>query len=129
MPALFSQGDGAMTLRELIEQFCIKRLAEVLWQCVACSDANRAELDWLTAENFVKKHPPMIDNFFPMLVSQMGAPNCPPDLPIENANGISYNGFVELCGKAVWDYFYQPLKAELKLPHHPVPHYTHVRYG
>jgi hypothetical protein len=126
MSALFSQGDGTMTLKDLVEQFCIKRLAEVLWECVECSTADRTEFDWLTAERFVKKNPSLVSRALTAFVFGQA----PADTPVEDLPfDIGYDTFVVKCGRTIWSYFYQPLQKQLNLPFYPVPHYTYVRFG
>ena len=63
-----------MTLKELVERYCVMKLANILWECVACSDGNRAELDWLTAERFIKDNPPIVDQVLQAFISTMPQP-------------------------------------------------------
>ena len=128
---LFYKGDGAMTLKDLVERFCIQRLASVLWQCVEVSVTDRAELDWLTAEGFVKKNSHLVDRVLQTFVSLMPQPN---NISGETAvefvpYDTTYYTFVQNCGRTIWDYMYQPLKESLRCSYHPTPHYTYIRFG
>lgn len=122
-----------MTLRDLFEQFCVRRLASVLYECVAFSHADRAEADWLTAEEFVRKNQGAVNIILKRLISRM------PPAQDQISGGtlvdkvpfdINYDKFVSMCGRDVWDLLYQPLKRWLGVPHDPPrPHYTHIIFA
>lgn len=97
-------------------EFCVRKLAEILYQCVACSHANRAALDWRTAENFVQSNKPTLDAIHDCFQSSCGQTQ-------------DYEAFDKICGRAVWDGMYQPLQEILGLPYKPTPHYTHIRFS
>lgn len=122
-----------MTIRELVERFCVQKLASILYECLAFSDADRAETDWLTAERYVKDNPQLVDHVLRTFMFQgkthvqiTGA------TPVEDVSSdISYETFVQGCGRTVWDYLYQPFRKHSELPYHDPykPHYTYIRFG
>lgn len=101
-----------------VQRFCIKKLAKILSECVACSHEDRQLLDWLTAERFVKAHGNAVD--------MIGDRFDEMSIRIEDPN---FETFDWLCGRLVWDWLYQPWKKELGLPNRPVPHYTYITFG
>jgi hypothetical protein len=122
-----------MTIRELVLRFCVQKLANILWECLAFSDVDRAETDWLTAEDFVKKNPRIVEHILQMFLWQIGKSNLIDNIGNERVEDVSfdvsYEMFVEKCGRMVWNYLYQPFEKESGLPHHYIHHYTHIRFG
>ena len=103
-----------------VREFCIRKLAHILYECVACYDVERAKLDWLTAEQFVDANKPAMDGLYDCFQ----AATAPPLGQIQD-----FQTFDRLCSLAIWDMMYQPLKEKLNLPYGPIPHYTYIRYS
>ena len=108
-----------MNFNECVRRFCVEKLARILYDCVACSGGDRALLDWLTAERFVLANQDRVDLIVAMYRAEL----------ITTKRGESFASFDRLCGRAVWDGFYQPLRKELRLSLGDVPYYTHIRFG
>lgn len=104
---------------EEVREFCIRKLAQVLYECVSCSHHDRAMLDWLTAERFIASNKAVMDRIY----DRFHAKTKP--LP----GSADYETFDRVCGRVVWDSLYQPLRQSLNLPHGFPPHYTHVLFG
>ncbi len=121
-----------MALKDLVERFCIVKLANILWQCVEFSVTDRAEADWLTAERFVKTNSDLVDRVLQAFISQITPVpgQASGETLVEGAPfDTSYDTFVVKCGRAVWDYLYQPLQKSLGLPYYPPAHYMYIRFG
>lgn len=113
-----------MTIRELVQRFCIQKLAGTLWECLPFSDTDRAETDWLTAEDFVKKNPQLVDRILQTFLCQTGesSPTSGDKQVGDVSFDVSYETFVVKCGRMVWDHLYQPFRNKSGLPYHYVPH-------
>ena len=104
---------------EEVREFCVRKLAQVLYECVASSHQDRAMLDWLTAERFIAANKQNMDRIYDRFCTKTKAlTEC-----------VGYEIFDQVCGRAVWDSLYQPLRQSLSLPHGFPPHYTHVLFG
>ena len=103
-----------------VREFCIRKLACILSECVACSHTDRAMLDWLTAEQFVNTNKAMVDGIYDFFSAATASPS---------GQVQDFEAFNRLCGRAVWDGLYQPLRKVLGLPYRPTPHYTHIRFS
>lgn len=115
-----------MTIRELVERFCIQKLANILWECLEFSGTNRAEVDWLTAENFVKNNPQLVDPVFQRFLSQIGEQSKFFDYGAGSLKVLSfdasYETFVARCGSMVWNLMYKPFRRSSELiPNYYVP--------
>ena len=107
-----------MNVYETVKEFCVRKLAQILYDCLECSASDRALHDWLTAERFVNSNSGTVSLIVEILKSQ---------LPI--AQDYTFETFDKICGRAVWDGMYQPLKRQLWLTYYPESHYTYVRFG
>ena len=125
-----------MTIRELVERYCVQKLASILYECLEFSDADRAETDWLTAENFVKRHPESVERIVDTFIDYAEEHQSfelsimSDDTSVEAAlSDFSYDMFVEICGREVWDCLYQPFRIQSGLPYNRYPHYTLIRFA
>jgi len=109
-----------MNLHQTVTEFCIRKLAQILYDCVEYSQSDRALTDWQTAEDFVRRNPHVVDLICQLFETQLSA--------VHKLN-CDFKTFDEFCGRAVWTGLYQPLKKWLGLPYKPVPHYTQIRFG
>ena len=76
-----------------IREFCIRKVAQILYDCVACSESDRAEIDWHTAENFIKKH--HVDHF---------------TILANDHNVKTWEDFDRELGRFAWENFYRSIK-------------------
>lgn len=104
---------------EEVREFCIRKLAQNLYECVACSHRDRAMLDWLTAERFVASNKKVMDRICDHFYAKTKS----------MTECAGYETFDSVCGRMVWDSLYQPLRQSLNLPYAFPPHYTHVLFG
>jgi hypothetical protein len=116
------------TLLEVIEKFCIEKLARILYDCVDSLYSDRAELDWRTAENFVKRHPGLIYNMMRLftnrcLQEQLCVTTMVNGEVLHVQLDCNFATFDRLCGQIVWYEMYQTLKRVL-----PRPLYTRIRF-
>lgn len=113
------------TIGHLIEGYCAKKLAQILYDNVGCLQEDRALLDWQLAENFVRMNSTFADTMVRAFICQQA---------VEQISGLtqaaeiislrldmSYENFERLCGKAVWDNLYQKIRPLLRTP------YTYIR--
>jgi len=113
------------TIRQLVERYCAKKLAQILYENVGCSQEDRALLDWQISENFVRAHPTFVDevvkSFIVKQVSEQISGLTQAAEIISLRLDMSYENFERLCGGAVWDDLYLEIKPRLRLP------YTDIR--
>ncbi len=116
-PSLPAGGHG-VNFKECVRRFCVEKLARILYDCVASSAGNRALLDWFTAERFVLANGHITDLVTAFYRAEL----------LRISRDAEFASFDRLCGRAVWDSFYQPLRRELRLsfgggnsPLHPYP--------
>lgn len=103
-----------------VRTFCIQKLARILYDCVACSHADRGLFDWLAAEQFIDANKPTVDGIYDCFRAAT-------EMPAGQDQG--FETFDRICGRAVWDSLYQPLRRNLDLPRRAIHRYTHVRFG
>jgi len=103
-----------------VREFCIRKLAQILYECVGCSHTDRERLDWLTAEQFVDVNKATVDGIYDCFQAATA---------IQADQVQDFETFNRLCGRAVWDSLYHPLQKVLRLPYQPKPHYTHVIFS
>lgn len=117
---VLSEKEYCMPTYEEVREFCIRKLARILSECVACSHEDREKLDRQTAEAWVDEHKAVMDCIYDCFEAATFT------LPYRDQG---FERFDQLCGRAVWDSLFQPLKRELRLSSQPtVPHYTHIRF-
>lgn len=120
-----------MTVQSLICRFCTEKLARILYDCVGCTNGDRSLLDWFTAERFVRTHAGGFEEVIAAFLSQPGAEDLEPQTyarQIPSSIDTSFEGLERVCGRAVWDMMFQPLRWELEDQFEKV-HYTHIRFG
>jgi hypothetical protein len=103
-----------------VREFCIRKLARILSECVVCSHNDRARLDWLTAEQFISANKATVDGIYDCFRAATAT------LPGQVQD---FEAFDRLCGRAVRDSLYQPLQKALGLPYRPTAHYTYIRFS
>ncbi|OGZ62739.1 MAG: hypothetical protein A2639_02785 [Candidatus Staskawiczbacteria bacterium RIFCSPHIGHO2_01_FULL_34_27] len=110
----------------LVRKFCIRKLAQILYECVETNTTDRALLDWFTAESaFDKIHwSSQMSGIFLMALAEEfdRKANTERRQAKIDPNVINYETFDRLCGRAVWDYLYQPCKGMLP------KEYTKIRF-
>jgi hypothetical protein len=115
-----SKEECCMKPYEEVREYCIRKLARILSECVACSHSDRAMLDWLTAEQWVNTNKTIVDGIYDCF--QAAAAISPDQVQ-------GFETFDRLCGRAVWDSLYQPLQKVLELPYQSTARYTHIRFS
>lgn len=117
-----------MRIYTLFWEFCIRKLARILYDCVECSHTDRAELDWLTAEKFIKENrwrlAPILSEF--LAATKLSENSFVSDVP--SSIDISYGGLDRVYGRMVWDELYQPLRLALRTKME-MPRHTRIRFG
>ena len=103
-----------------VRNFCVRKLAQILYECVAYSHEDRALADWRTAEWFVNNNPGIVDVVYDLFMARASALKPPI---------FDFEVFDKLCGRAVWNAMFQPMEKQLGLSHQDLPRYTHVRFG
>jgi len=109
-------GETMRTLEQLVKEFCVRKLARILYDCVSVQEGTKRELiDWYTAESFVEKNLETVrligSGFISGLLTE--ASLWTKDV---NSNSLvlhldlSFELFDRLCGRNVWDKLYQPIK-------------------
>ena len=112
--------------RAMVREFTIRKLANDLYSNVETSCEDRALLDWLTAESVVDKIHWL--SVMPPLFSSLLAREADPEAFTArrevkiDPNNVNYETFARLCGRNVWDFFYQPAKSMLP------KEYTYIRF-
>ena len=109
-----------MNFYDCVRRFCVMKLARILYDCVDCSVSDRAFLDWYVAEGFVFANAHITDlivALFKARRAEVGAVN------------EDFATFERLCGRAVWDGFYQPFRKTLNFTPRETPHYTRIRFS
>ena len=108
-----------MNPHEVVERFCVRKLAHILFENVFCSHEKRDHLDWFTAQGFVQNHSHIVHLIYRIF-----------QLQIDKAGILApdFNDFDTLCGRAVWDGLYQSIWWELNFSDSSEAHYTSVRY-
>lgn len=121
-------------VQELIREFCVRQLAQFLFENVECSHADRAELDWLTAERHAHHHSSFRANVFKEFQDLMKARGIKidghhkiDDLP--ESVDTSYDALQEMLGRSVWDNLFLLLSSEMEpyLINPARPQYTALR--
>lgn len=110
-----------MATYEQVREFCIQKLARILYDCVVCSHSARDKLDWFTAQKFVDGNKATVDDIRECFQRAIAM------LPAEQVQ--DFEAFDRVCGRAVWDKLYQPLQRALQLPYRPIPQYTYIRFS
>lgn len=108
-----------MNFNECVRRFCTEKLARIFYDCLVCSASNRALFDWLAAERFVLASGPALTVMVELFRTGLQVTKLQ-----EN-----FASFDQLCGRAVWELFYQPFRRELRLGHEGVTRYTAIRFG
>lgn len=116
----------ATTLKDLVRRFCIRKLAQTLWECVE-HPGNRAEADWYTAEQFIDSNGHIIDlamlTAYSMVIQNLST--CEIN---ENADRselvipLDFPIFEQLCGRLIWELGYQRITRSLP------PGYGHIYF-
>lgn len=125
----FLHKEADMNITQLVREFCVRKLAQILYDNVECSVADRALLDWTTAEVFVDAHRHFVDRMSRALVSDAVHDKLYGSKAESNGTVllhfiISFADFERVCGRDVWDDLYQPFqRLAMREP------YTRVRFG
>lgn len=113
-----------MYFHQIVREFCIRKLARILYDCLGYSHSDRALADWQTAKEFVTDNHHIVNLIAKILELRM----------LTQEPACDFETFDRICGRDVWDGMYQPLQKLLKLPYRPMssesptPHYTHIRF-
>lgn len=99
-----------------VRQFCVKKLARILYDCLACSQPDRAMLDWLTAERCVDTNKHIVYAICSCFEAATD---------VINGQVQDFEMFDRLCGRAVWDGLYRPMRKTMGWPH---PDYSYIRF-
>jgi len=119
-----------MDIVNAVRELCIRKLARILYDCVECSESDRALIDWRAAEQVVDANRHFVARMVQVLVDDAlwGASQRRTYKSGVTVQGVAWlefkfdpERFEQVCGKAVWDDLYQPMV--LSSP------YTRVRFG
>ena len=117
-----------MTFRDLVVEFCTRKLAQQLYECVECSHCDRAATDWFVAKWFVKMNYGTVDLIMAKFRTLVAEDQICSTTVIDNTLFLglrfSYESFDHLCGRDVWDKLYQSLKKQM-----PNSIHTRIRFG
>lgn len=121
-----------MTISEVVKNFCVRKLAQIIHDCAQCRWQDRAETDWKTAELFVEMYGHSVAAITCGLSNVLAAisnMNGGPSQIAKNASCLTfyhqqldYDFLDRVCGRAVWEHFWQ--KMQYNLP----PAYSTIRF-
>lgn len=120
-----------MNIYGLIWEFCVRKLARILYDCVECSHKDRDMLDWSTAERFMQTNSSAVTEVISAFLAQPSAAGFSRISLVRNLPSsidTSYEGLERALGKTVWEKLYQPLRLALGAQFN-TPHHTRIIFG
>lgn len=101
-------------LKQVVRYFCIRKLAQILYDCVECTYNHRAEIDWRTAEGLVDGFEYSMTSIAEAFVVKQISETTGKDGIGETVRfQFDFETFDRLCGRLCWDLLYQKSKKSL----------------
>lgn len=115
------------TLKDAVKEFCVKKLARLLYDYVDCSLSDRADTDWKTAEAFVKDNDHLVIRMVwtftaAVLRDQLNEATAIESEALSLRVDCSFKAIERVCGDIVCGYLFCSLQSKL-----PRPLYGQVR--
>ncbi|MCK5416522.1 hypothetical protein KAI92_03785 [Candidatus Parcubacteria bacterium] len=114
-----------MEVKETVEKHCVKKLAQILYACIECP-GERAEIDWITAKNYIDKNIWVVDTITMDLIDDRKnhqARNFNFGNQTEINPKFSFKRFDQLFGQYIWEKCHKEIRANL-----PNPPYKRIKF-
>ena len=107
-----------MKTEVVIREYCIKKLAQILYDCVECP-GDRAKIDWATAQNHIDGNRWVVDTVMENLIKKWVNDHVRERI-LSNQIIVNiecnFERFDQLFGRYIWNACYQRIKPILPRP-------------